>query len=55
MNLLLHGIGDESDENLPVATRDSLASEDSVKYNLVLANPSFGKKSSVTTVNEAGE
>jgi type I restriction enzyme M protein len=55
MNLLLHGIGGDSDEDLPVVTRDSLASEDSVKYDMVLANPPFGKKSSVTIVNEAGE
>ncbi|MGH8115164.1 MAG: N-6 DNA methylase, partial [Rhodanobacteraceae bacterium] len=54
MNLLLHGIGSESDEQLPVVTRDAL-SEKHGEYEVVLANPPFGKKSSVTIVNEAGE
>jgi type I restriction enzyme M protein len=54
MNLLLHGIGSESDEALPVVTRDALA-EKHGEFDIVLANPPFGKKSSVTIVNEAGE
>src|SRR5215469_1715499 len=55
MNLLLHGIGSESDANdLPVVTKDALAGKHG-EYELVLANPPFGKKSSVTIVNEAGE
>src|SRR6185437_14054742 len=54
MNLLLHGIGSESDEQLPVVTRDAL-SEKHGEYDIVLANPPFGKKSSVTIVNDAGE
>ncbi|MBZ5560737.1 MAG: type I restriction-modification system subunit M [Acidobacteriia bacterium] len=54
MNLLLHGIGGDSDKNLPVETRDALASKHG-EYDMVLANPPFGKKSSVTIVNEAGE
>jgi type I restriction enzyme M protein len=40
--------------NLPVVTKDALAGKHG-EYDLVLANPPFGKKSSVTIVNEAGE
>jgi type I restriction enzyme M protein len=54
MNLLLHGIGGELEENLPVTTKDALAGKHG-EYEMVLANPPFGKKSSVTIVNEAGE
>ncbi|HEX7681803.1 MAG TPA: class I SAM-dependent DNA methyltransferase [Thermoanaerobaculia bacterium] len=54
MNLLLHGIGGDSELDLPVVTKDALAGKHG-EYNVVLANPPFGKKSSVTIVNEAGE
>lgn len=54
MNLLLHGIGGESDAELPVVTKDALAGKHG-EYEIVLANPPFGKKSSVTIVNDAGE
>ncbi len=54
MNLLLHGIGGESDTDMPVQTKDGLAGKHG-EYDLVLANPPFGKKSSVTIVNDAGE
>lgn len=55
MNLLLHGIGtDEEEINLPVVTKDALAGKHG-EYDIVLANPPFGKKSSVTIVNDAGE
>jgi type I restriction enzyme M protein len=60
MNLLLHGIGGAdgdiplSDAELPVITKDALAGKHG-EYEIVLANPPFGKKSSVTIVNEAGE
>ena len=40
--------------NLPVVTKDALAGKHG-EYEIVLANPPFGKKSSVTIVNEAGE
>jgi type I restriction enzyme M protein len=39
---------------LPVVTKDALAGKHG-EYEVVLANPPFGKKSSVTIVNEAGE
>lgn len=54
MNLLLHGIGGESDAELPVVTKDALTGKHG-EYEIVLANPPFGKKSSVTIVNDAGE
>ncbi len=54
MNLLLHGIGSEIGDDLPVITKDALAGKHG-EYEIVLANPPFGKKSSVTIVNEAGE
>ncbi|HVE69837.1 MAG TPA: class I SAM-dependent DNA methyltransferase [Thermoanaerobaculia bacterium] len=54
MNLLLHGIGGDSDTELPVVTKDALK-EKHGEYDIVLANPPFGKKSSVTIVNDAGE
>jgi len=52
MNLYLHGInGDES----PVTVVDSLAATPATNYNMVLTNPPFGKKSSITIINEEGE
>ena len=40
--------------DLPVVTKDALAGKHG-EYEIVLANPPFGKKSSVTIVNEAGD
>lgn len=54
MNLLLHGIGGDGAEEVPVSIRDALAGKHG-EYDIVLANPPFGKKSSVTIVNESGE
>jgi len=52
MNLFLHGIGgDES----PVETGDSLISDPGRRCRMVLTNPPFGKKSSVTIVNGEGK
>jgi type I restriction enzyme M protein len=44
----------DSEFDLPVVTKDALAGKHG-EYEIVLANPPFGKKSSVTIVNEAGE
>jgi type I restriction enzyme M protein len=52
MNLLLHGLGNE--KNI-AAGRDSLAAKPSVNYDMVLTNPPFGKKSSITVINEEGD
>jgi len=52
MNLFLHGIGgDES----PIEVGDSLISDPGDRYDMVLTNPPFGKKSSVTIVNGEGK
>ncbi len=52
MNLYLHGIG--GDENL-VDVDDSLESDRGHRYDQVLTNPPFGKKSSITIINEVGK
>jgi type I restriction enzyme M protein len=52
MNLYLHGIGGDE---CPVKVGDSLSTKPSQTYEMVLTNPPFGKKSSVTVINEAGE
>jgi type I restriction enzyme M protein len=52
MNLLLHGLGNE--KNI-AAGKDSLVAKPSVNYDMVLTNPPFGKKSSVTIVNQDGD
>ncbi|MEI6279142.1 MAG: class I SAM-dependent DNA methyltransferase [Verrucomicrobiae bacterium] len=54
MNLLLHGIGGETEEELPVVTKDALAGKHG-EYEIVLANPPFGKKSSVTIIGADGD
>lgn len=53
MNLLLHGIG--SDQNMPIVVGDALAKDPGERFNIVLTNPPFGKKSSITVVGAEGE
>lgn len=54
MNLFLHNIGDLDGE--PTVSRsDALISEPGKKVDYVLANPPFGKKSSMTITNAEGE
>jgi type I restriction enzyme M protein len=53
MNLLLHGIGDETYE--PIVASDSLAADPGDRFNIVMTNPPFGKKSSTTIVGEEGK
>jgi type I restriction enzyme M protein len=57
MNLTLHGIGPDGGEDAepPVRTDDSLRADSGERYDLVLTNPPFGKKSSVLVVNDEGE
>ncbi len=52
MNLLLHGIG--SEKHVPVKVTDALAADPGERYEVVLANPPFGKKSSTMIVGEDG-
>jgi type I restriction enzyme M protein len=59
MNLVLHGIGAGPGQavdaaHVPVMVKDALAGKHG-EYEMVLTNPPFGKKSSVTIVNEAGD
>ena len=53
MNMLLHGIG--SQEYEPIAVVDSLAADPGERFDVVLTNPPFGKKSSTTIVGEEGK
>ncbi len=56
MNLLLHGIGPQGDEaEPPVKTDDSLRADPGDRFDIVLTNPPFGKKSSVMVVNAEGD
>jgi type I restriction enzyme M protein len=52
MNLYLHGIGGDGS---PVRQRDALISAGRDRFDLVLTNPPFGKKSSYTVVGEDGD
>jgi type I restriction enzyme M protein len=70
MNLLLHGIGSveaascrlgdadkrrDAASTLPIVVGDSLAADPGDRYDIVLTNPPFGKKSSTTIVGEEGK
>ena len=54
MNLLLHGIGSE-DTDSPIHVDDALKADPGDRFEMVLTNPPFGKKSSMTVVNAEGE
>ena len=54
MNLFLHNIG-ELDGEPTVDRADALLSDPGKRFDYVLANPPFGKKSSMTFTNEEGE
>jgi type I restriction enzyme M protein len=51
MNLFLHGIGGATiDAEAPIEVRDALLTQPSEHVDIVLANPPFGKKSSMTAI-----
>ena len=52
MNLYLHGIGGDAS---PIRVADSLATDPGDRFDMVLTNPPFGKKSSFMVVNAEGE
>ena len=52
MNLYLHGVGNDSS---PVIQGDALAGDTGGRFDVVLTNPPFGKKSSYTVVGEDGQ
>ena len=54
MNMFLHNIG-EIDGESAVSSADALVAPPSLTVDIVLANPPFGKKSSMTFTNEEGE
>jgi len=54
MNLFLHNIG-ELDGEPAVDRADALIADSGKRFDYVLANPPFGKKSSMTITNEEGE
>jgi type I restriction enzyme M protein len=54
MNLYLHGIGDDPDHP-PIKIGDSLAHEPEEKVDMVVTNPPFGKKSSITIISDGGK
>jgi type I restriction enzyme M protein len=56
MNLMLHGIGPtEVEVDPPVRVDDSLRADPGTRFDLVLTNPPFGKKSSIRVINAEGE
>lgn len=53
MNLFLHNIGDMNSEP-PITRNDALIADPGERFNYILTNPPFGKKSSMTFTNEEG-
>ncbi len=54
MNLFLHNIGSLTG-NVPITRNDSLLYDPDERFDYILTNPPFGKKSSYTIENEEGE
>ncbi|MCX2681465.1 class I SAM-dependent DNA methyltransferase [Galbibacter sp. EGI 63066] len=54
MNMYLHNIGEIDGESY-ISPNDALIADDGKRFDYVLANPPFGKKSSMTITNEEGE
>lgn len=56
MNLILRGIGPTAGEKAdpPIVVDDSLRADPGERYDVILTNPLFCKKSSVRMVNEGG-
>ncbi|HUH08148.1 MAG TPA: class I SAM-dependent DNA methyltransferase, partial [Egibacteraceae bacterium] len=55
MNLLLHGIGPtDGEHDPPIETDDALREEPGFHADVVLTNPPFGKRSSITVVADDG-
>ena len=55
MNLFLHNVGEMTQDIVPVSSNDALVADPGERFDYVLANPPFGKKSSMTITNEEGE
>ncbi|MBD3839850.1 MAG: SAM-dependent DNA methyltransferase [Epsilonproteobacteria bacterium] len=54
MNLFLHNIGEIDGESF-ISPNDALIVDEGKRFDYVLANPPFGKKSSMTFTNEEGD
>jgi type I restriction enzyme M protein len=54
MNMLLHGIGTPNDPP-PISRDDALGAHPGRHFTMCLANPPFGRRSSVAIVNEDGD
>src|SRR5260221_3738975 len=54
MNLFLHGIGGDDEGSIPIHVADCLRGDPGERFEMVLTNPPFGKKSSITYINEEG-
>jgi type I restriction enzyme M protein len=54
MNMFLHNIG-EIDGDVLISPNDALVAPSAQSFDYVLANPPFGKKSSMSFTNDAGE
>jgi type I restriction enzyme M protein len=54
MNMFLHNIGEIDGDSL-VSPNDALIAPSTISVDYVLANPPFGKKSSMSFTNEEGE
>ncbi|ATY76849.1 N-6 DNA methylase [Aeromonas veronii] len=54
MNMLLHNIG-EIDGQSRISPNDALIADDGKRFDYVLANPPFGRKSSMSFTNAEGE
>ena len=54
MNMFLHNIG-EIDGQTFISPADALVADEGRRFDYVLANPPFGKRSSMTFTNEEGE
>ncbi len=54
MNMFLHNISEIDGETF-ISSADSLVADEGNRFDYVLANPPFGKKSSLTITNKEGE
>ena len=54
MNMFLHNIGEIDGESM-VSPNDALVADGGKRFDYVLANPPFGKKSAMSFTNEEGE
>ena len=52
MNLYLHDIGGQES---PITTADSLSRDTGERYDIVLTNPPFGNRSSITIATDGGK